>query len=150
MEVVNDIDEPFVEKEWIGQDKKYDWEKLPGYITCARHEVMEIPPDFLSRSCLPKPNLSVTEFFSCELLRLSSEIISSKINVWFNADRPNIGYDVMISRPIPSADFINRLDAASGQAWIGGANSIVDHQYNDGRDRLPLWIISFWKEVAWC
>ena len=147
---INDVDETFVEREWIGLNKKYEWAKLPAFVTNARHEIMAIPQNFLHNSGLPKPDVSVIEFLSCKLPRMSAEIISSKTKTWFSTDKPNIGYDLLISRSVPSAEFIGRLDEASGQAWFDGARSVVDHRFNDGRDRLPLWIISFWKEVVRC
>jgi hypothetical protein len=56
----------------------------------------------------------------------------------------------LISRPVPSPEFIRNLETVCGQAWLDGAKSIMDQRFNDGTDHLPLWTISFWKEVAWC
>ena len=111
---------------------------------------MAIPQKFYNGSGLPNPNLSVVKFLSSELPHVSAELIPSKTITWFSTDEPNIDYDILISRSVPSAEFINKLDAASGQAWFDGAKSIVDHRYNDGKDCLPLWTISFWKEVVRC
>ncbi len=45
-------------------------------------------------------------------------------------------------------EFIQSLEVAAGQAWLDGAKSVVDQRYNNATDRLPLWTISFWKEMA--
>ena len=39
---IDDVNEPFVEKEWIGQERKYDLAKLPAFVTDARREIMGI------------------------------------------------------------------------------------------------------------
>ena len=145
-----DDDELFEEKEWIGRGKKYDWANLPGCVTSAKNASLEIPEDFLCRAHLPPSNLSVANFLLFKLPRLSSEIISSKTSTWFSSDAPTADDNVLISRPVPSPEFINSLDAVYGQAWLDGTKLVVDQRFNDGTDRLPLWIISFWKEVAQC
>ncbi|PPQ73525.1 hypothetical protein CVT25_012435 [Psilocybe cyanescens] len=142
-----DDDEFFKEEEWIGKGKKYDWEKLPGYVTSAKNTSLKIPETFLHHAQLPQSNLSVADFLLFKLPQLSSEIISSKTSTWFSADKPTTN-NILVSRPVPSPDFINNLKAAYGQAWLDGAQSIVDQCFNDGTDHLPLWIISFWKAVA--
>ena len=32
--------------------------------------------------------------------------------------------------------------------WLDGAQSITDPRFNDGRERLPLCIVGFWREMA--
>ena len=46
------------------------------------------------------------------------------------------------------ADVVEALDKAFGQAWFDGVRSIADPRYNGGADRLPLWIITYWKDAA--
>lgn len=137
-----------------------DWERtdlidntatIPTSVIIASSKVAEIPQNVTSTQ-LPMANLSVIDFLSYELPRVSSELISSKIDVWFNREPPNISMDLdntLIRRSIPSHDFLKQLEVAFGQAWFDGAKSVVDQQFN-GKDRLPLWIISNWKEVARC
>ena len=111
--------------------------------------ILKIPKNF-EHCHLPAQNLSVAQFFSYKLPRVSSEIISCKVSTWFSIDKPNIDYNVLVSRPVPSAEFVKRLAEASGQAWLNGATSVVDQWFNDGMDRLPFWVITFWKEVVRC
>ena len=145
-----EVDKPFIEKDWIGRGKVYDATRIPIFVIMARSKAAEIPHNVISVQ-LPKTSLSVTEFLSCELPRVSSELISSKASVWFNPQPPNIPMDsTLLRRSIPSPIFLKQLEDASGQAWLDGAKSVVDQRFNDGKDLLPLWIISYWMEVARC
>jgi hypothetical protein len=118
------------------------------FVIMVKSKVADIPQNVISIQ-LPKTSLSVTEFLSCELPRVSSELISSKASLWFNPEPPNIPMDsTLFKRSIPSPDFLKQLEDVSGQAWFDGAKSVVDQRFNDGKDRLPLWIISYWREVA--
>ncbi|KAF8227707.1 hypothetical protein L208DRAFT_1379662 [Tricholoma matsutake] len=48
---------------------------------------------------------------------------------------------------IPLPAFLIQLEEAVSQAWLDGAKSVVDWRINDEADRLPLWIITFWREA---
>lgn len=145
-----DIHQPFIEKEWIGRGKIYNTTTIPIFVIMAKSKVAEIPQNVISVQ-LPKTSLTVTEFLSCELPRVSSELISSKASLWFSHEPPNIPMDsALLRRSVPSSDFLKQLEDASGQAWFDGAKSVVDQRFNEGKDRLPLWIISYWREVARC
>ena len=145
-----DFSKPFIEKDWIGAGQIYNMTTLPMFVIIARSKVTEIPQNVTSAH-LPEPNLSVIDFLSCDLPRVSCELISSKTAVWFSSEPPNIPMDsASLRRSIPSPEFLQQLEDASGQAWFDGAKSVVDQRFNDGKDRLPLWIISYWREVARC
>ena len=49
-------------------------------------------------------------------------------------------------RSVPNEDFLQELDSAFGQAWFDGARSIIDQRCNDAKERLPLWILTYWKK----
>lgn len=34
-----------------------------------------------------------------------------------------------------------------GQAWFDGAKSIIDPRYNQGTERLPMWVLNYWKKM---
>jgi hypothetical protein len=79
---------------------------------------------------------------------VSSEIISTKIQLWFSKKRPFDNFkDALLSRPVPPHNFVEQLDNALDQQWLNGAKSVTDQQFNDGMDTLPLWATTFWKEV---
>ncbi|KAF8167513.1 hypothetical protein B0H34DRAFT_854442 [Crassisporium funariophilum] len=141
-----DDDTPFVENNWIGQRKKYT--DVPAFVRWKHDKDLEIPPTSIKCANFPEPDLTVNEFITFNLPRISSEIISNKVGMWFSKDAPNIlNAQTVIDRSVPSPVFLNRLKEAAGQAWLDGAKSIIDWRFNDGADRLPLWIITFWKEV---
>jgi hypothetical protein len=80
-----DVYKPFIEKDWIGQGRIYNTTTLPAFVTIALSNVVEIPPNIASTQ-LPELNLSITDFLAFDLPRVSSELISSKTAVWFNAE----------------------------------------------------------------
>ena len=86
IELDNDV--PFIEKDWIGQGKKYT--EVPDFVRWKKDSDMEIPPDFLQKANFPKAELSVNEFLALKLPRISSEIISNKVARWFTKISPSI------------------------------------------------------------
>ena len=144
----NDWGAKFVEGDWIGVGKIYDDEKLPLVVRSAKRAALSIPETYLIKSHLPSTALGVADFIKRELPYVSSELISTKTAAWFSMDPPSINLDNFFSRSVPSAFFVGELERVFGQAWLDGAKSVVDVQFNDGRDRLPLWIIAFWRQVV--
>jgi hypothetical protein len=141
-----DEDVSFIEDDWIGQGKKYT--EVPDFVRWKKDSYMEIPFDFLQHANLPEPELSVKEFIALKLPRISSEIISDKAAKWFTDNYPSTSdSQILLRRSIPSPTFLTQLEKAVGQAWLDGAKSVVDWRINDGADRLPLWIITFWREA---
>ncbi|KAF8809165.1 hypothetical protein BYT27DRAFT_7210458 [Phlegmacium glaucopus] len=109
---------------------------------------MEIPLNFLQHVNFPEPKLSIKEFVTLKLPRISSEIISNKVARWFSNNPPsNSDPQILLQRSIPSPTFLTQLEDAIGQAWLDRAKSVVDWRVNDGVDCLPLWIIMFWREA---
>jgi hypothetical protein len=70
-----------------------------------------------------------------------------KAETWFSNDVPHMTLDRLKERPIPNEHFLEKLESAARQAWLNGAQSLVDHRYNDGCDRLPLCSVTYWKEM---
>ena len=137
----------FHEREWIDTGKQEHVDLLD-FVKSTREAARVVPDDVLRMVHLPSPNVLVVDFVAWELPRLSSEIISTKAETWFSKDSPSINIHILLSRPVPSEEFVKKLDIAYQQAWLDGAQSIVDYRFNDGSDRLPLWVISFWQKVA--
>ena len=130
--------------EWIGVGKKYTLD-VPQAVANAKNDQLRIPEAFQKN--IPSADLSVNDFLQLNLPTLSNEFISTKPHIWFNNEKPNTNPLCLMSRPIPTKFFLDRLHDAFGQAWLNGANSISDPQFNDSKDRLPLWCLSFWKEM---
>lgn len=118
---------------------------IPNYVHAAKVEMLIIPERFAV--IFPSPEKSVQEFLSIPYPPQSSELISSKVTSWFSHDAPVTDAICLLSRPIPSEDFITDLSKALGQAWFDGAKSIVDRRYNNDGERLPFWVISLWKQL---
>ncbi|KIJ59916.1 hypothetical protein HYDPIDRAFT_32656 [Hydnomerulius pinastri MD-312] len=136
---------PFISAEWIGKGKKYDTNILPSFVVDARFATTALPA--AQQSWIPSPSLSVSQILTLSLPAPSSTIVTVTAKRWFSEDRPDEDFTYLSSRPIPPNDVIKELEGAFGQAWLNGAQSMIDPRFNDGRDRLPLWVLTFWKEM---
>ncbi|KAG0694658.1 hypothetical protein DFH29DRAFT_755847, partial [Suillus ampliporus] len=132
--------------EWIGKGHKYDLKKLPQSVVFARSAALEIPQGHIHH--IPSRDLSVHDFLQLSLPAPSSTIVSVKVNCWFSHDPPDIDLSYLKTRPIPSECVLAEINSAISQAWLDGAQSLADPRYNDGRDRLPLWALTWWREFA--
>jgi hypothetical protein len=83
-----------------------------------------------------------------ELPQQSRTLVLSKPRSWYSRDFPTTDIGCLMSRPIPQKEFLSRLEEEAGQAWFDGCKSLLDPRYNDGSDRFPLWVLTFWKEMA--
>ncbi|KAF8797488.1 hypothetical protein BYT27DRAFT_7237241 [Phlegmacium glaucopus] len=146
-ELLNDNDGVFVESEWIKVGKIYGAPGFPDFVCAEKLARLAIPDEFIQLVKL-KQDISVTQFVTHELPRVSSEFITTKTDKWFSNDTPTENYTNLLTRPAPSREFLEVLDKVIGQSWLDGAKSIVDPRFNDGGDRLPLWAVTFWKDVV--
>ena len=147
---IDDFEAKFIAHDWIGVGRNYDLRTIPFSVILEKGRQTAIPDYFLHEAHLPAPNTSVKKFVAWILPRVSSEIISTKVQLWFSKRSPSNNLnlkDTLLSRPIPPYDFVEQLDNAVGQQWLDGAKSITDQRFNDGMEALPLWAIMFWKEV---
>ena len=74
---LEDINKPFIEKDWIGRGRIYNRTALPTFVIIAISKVIEMPPNVASTQ-LPKTNLSITDFLAFDLPRMSSELIPNR------------------------------------------------------------------------
>lgn len=150
--MIDDIDtdsmEPFDEQKWIGAGLKYDTLKLPYFVLSELEKWTTPPEDFLHSANLPSPNIHVSDIIGKELPRISSEIPITRPETWFSHNTPTIYPSILLTRPIPTHLFLNSLGDLLGQAWLDGAKSLIDPRINNGQDRLPLWVITYWKHVS--
>jgi hypothetical protein len=149
MEKIISLDDPppiFQKEEWVGLGKQFSRKDLPLYVIDAYSSSIAIPPS--QATLFPAENLSVSDLLKKVLPPRTAAIITSKLDTWFSKDAPQQNIDFLISRPIPSDDFIHNLKKLLLQAWLDGTQSIVDQRYNDGHDRLPLWIITYWNDMS--
>ncbi|KAJ7192803.1 hypothetical protein GGX14DRAFT_406017 [Mycena pura] len=138
-------DPPFNPADFVGSKKKYPSSDTPAAIQAALDAVLKLPA--AHASLIPGPNLPVTEFLKLSFPKKSNALLFSDPASWFSTDAPTTTVECLLSRPIPPRAFLNDLTKAVGQAWFDGCMSIVDHRYNDGRDRVPLWALTWWKAM---
>ncbi|KAF9034205.1 hypothetical protein BDZ89DRAFT_1111113 [Hymenopellis radicata] len=135
----------FKKAEWIGVNKQYPSDDVPLPVQWARQDLYTLP--WNARLLFPGPHLTPKQFTRFPLPPLSSAFITTKEWLWFSTDAPITDVSVLMRRPVPSDDYLTKLDRAFGQKWFDGAKSIVDPRYNDGRERFPLWVLAFWREM---
>jgi len=95
----------------------------------------------------PPDNTSVLQFIAVSLPDASKDMITVSPSIWFSLNSPTTNPICLLTRPIPDANFLKCLEDISGQAWFDGSKLIMDSRYNDGRDCLPLWTITFWRAM---
>ncbi|KAJ6608849.1 hypothetical protein B0H10DRAFT_2438833 [Mycena sp. CBHHK59/15] len=138
---------PFNPSAYIGKGKKFpaSSDALPE-VHAALADVLELPASHAS--LLPDRDTSIKDFLDLPLPRESAAFVFTKPDIWFSKDAPTGDFEVLRTRSIPSQTFLATLTSLVGQAWLDGCKSTVDPCFNDGRDRLPLWVLTFWKEMV--
>jgi hypothetical protein len=146
MDAIDDVTDIFEVNKWIGVGKKYPSSDTPRQVDEARQRTLAIPIEY--EAYFSPPNLPVLEFVMRPLPSQSSELITTKPEIWFSKDKPSTAVACLLARPIPPRLFLASLDKTFGQAWFDGAKSIVDQRFNNSTDRLPLWALTFWKMLS--
>ncbi|KAJ7814858.1 hypothetical protein B0H13DRAFT_2463640 [Mycena leptocephala] len=143
-----DDDKPFIADDWIGKGKEYS--DVPWEVIQAKNAVFALPPPVAGRLGIPAKNVPVTRFAALALPRQSSELAYGESQLWFSHDDAitDIGFLEDRTRNIPPRAVLDLLTRKAGQAWLNGAKSITDPRYNDGTDRFPLRVLTFWTEMA--
>ncbi|KAJ7433925.1 hypothetical protein B0H11DRAFT_1758325 [Mycena galericulata] len=140
---------PFTPEVFIGQQKKFpsgdaDDPQSRG-ARAALAQVLAVPNDITHQ---PHADLPIAEFVALELPEQSRAFVLTKPRAWYSPDLPTTDIACLMSRPIPPMDFLANLEKEAGQAWFDGCQSILDPRYNDGCDRFPLWVVTFWKDMG--
>jgi hypothetical protein len=113
----------------------------------ALAEVLAIPGHIRSLY-FPAADIPILEFVKLKIPQQNKTFVLSKSRTWYSSDVPTTDVACLMSRPIPPKEVLSRLEKEAGQAWFDGCKSILDPRYNDGRDRFPLWVLTFWKEMG--
>ncbi|RXW14026.1 hypothetical protein EST38_g11828 [Candolleomyces aberdarensis] len=147
-----DPDSRFDPAKWIGVGKQYpdeQCENIPFELRAAREEAFAIPPMF--KTWTPHLSMPISTLIQEDLPTISAELNMMKISQCFKRDIPTATtwkqLEVLDTRSIPSKATVNELEKASSQAWLDGNRSVSDPRYNNGEDRMPLWLVSFWKSL---
>ncbi|KAJ6600108.1 hypothetical protein B0H10DRAFT_2196455 [Mycena sp. CBHHK59/15] len=142
-----DDEKPFISDDWIGKGKSYSGD-LPGEVLQAKITAF-MPPE-PAVGLVPAGSLPVMEFAAIALPRQSSELAYGESRLWFSDDAPTTDIGVLKdrTRSIPPQAVLDLLGRKAGQAWLNGAKSVIDPRYNEGADRFPLWVLTYWMEMA--
>ena len=116
------------------------------HVLLEQKKSLTIPDAYLVH--FPAVDLPIAKFIQLQLPIQSTAIITTTTKNWFSKDSPQDDIMGLFTRPILSKDFLTTLSKAFGQAWLDGAMSITDCRYNDGRDQLPLWVLTMWQKMA--
>jgi len=135
----------FKESEWIGVGQKY--QDVPPEVSDECNRVLWVPELHFKQN-FPAFDTNVTQFIGLKFPEFSNRTPKMKISTWFSKDTPTTDPECLRMRHVPPKRVLTQLLSAFGQEWLDGAKSIVDPRFNDGRDRLPLWTIRFWKKMA--
>lgn len=136
---------PFVRADWIGTGKQFT-SALPQQVLAEKQRQLIIPDSYCTH--FPSPTVPVSQFIELNLPMQSTEIITTSTTLWFSKESVRDNIQILMNRPVSSREFLADLNDAFGQAWLDGAQSVVDWRYNDGRERFPLWVMSFWQKTA--
>ncbi|KAF7970334.1 hypothetical protein HWV62_24362 [Athelia sp. TMB] len=148
MPQIGDLDNPptFNKQEWIGQKKIYSQKNLPYFVVDACTQAFAVPQHEQWR--FPSRDITVLDLLRTRTPIRSSALNTTKPEAWFSNDPPNIDSEALFTHKIPSEGYLKKLEGMAGQMWLDGAQSIVDPRVNDGRGRLPLWVLRFWKQMS--
>ena len=97
---------------------------------------------------LPSEELPVLKFLDLQLSSQSAGFVTTQINTWFSHLASDEDFTYLFEQPIPPLECMEALDEAMPKAWLDGAQSIADLQFNNGQDQLPLWALAYWKEAS--
>ncbi|KAJ6538761.1 hypothetical protein B0H10DRAFT_2245563 [Mycena sp. CBHHK59/15] len=126
--LVVDDEKPFIADDWIGKGKSYSGD-LPGAVLQAKITAFTPPEPVVG--LVPAGNVPVMEFAAIALPHQSSELAYGESQLC-----------------IPPQAVLDLLGRKAGQAWLNGVKSVIDPRYNEGADRLPLWVLTYWMEMA--
>ncbi|TFK33332.1 hypothetical protein BDQ12DRAFT_727868 [Crucibulum laeve] len=115
-ESVIDLTEELSKSDWVGVGKLWS-DMLPMCVRLQKISQMSIPDTPIIAAAFPNSEVSVLDFLNWNLPPISS---------------------LLLSRPIPERDFVERLEITFGQAWLDGAKAVRDQRFNDGIDRFPF------------
>ncbi|KAL1751197.1 hypothetical protein FB107DRAFT_222515 [Schizophyllum commune] len=139
--------EIFDPSKFIGVGQTYPDSNVPDFISAEKKKLLDIPSSFIA-SHVPPGSTPVVDFVKLPIPRQSFEFTPVRVTDMFSSDSPNVDTKVLMTRTIPRVETLRALSTALGQAWFDGKKSIIDWRFNDGRDRLPFWAISFWYLIA--
>jgi len=140
-------DTPLFEKDkWIGRGRTYPKNpvEVPWEVASYCKALLVIPSEF-AEEAFPDNNIGVEAFLALKLPKVSFSVVHIQPDRCFRKLVPNQDAHCLLTRPIPSQGFVERLKGVFGQAILDGNISVEDPNFQGSR--LPLWSIQFWGEM---
>jgi hypothetical protein len=133
---------------WIGWGKKWPVDP-PGELIGALMDKLTVPQGAFSPRFPISPNIDVIKFVEMDLPTSTADFITVDEKLWFSCDEPITNVRVALDRPIPSRTVVETLlqQQHVGQFWLDGNQSFVDLRFNNGKDRFPIWILTFFQLI---
>lgn len=145
LDVEDEVIQLWRPEDWIGVGMTYP-DSPPACVLAARHETLRLLPSMAIYTL--SDNLPVTELLQTIHVSQSSSLISLKPHLAYSQLPPNVtDFSFLSTQPIPPQRWIEGLEASFNQAWFDGAQSVIHPTSKDAR--LPLAILTFWKDKAW-
>ncbi|RDB22778.1 hypothetical protein Hypma_009978 [Hypsizygus marmoreus] len=143
---VYDEPPPLDEQHWIGTGKFFpsDRSSIPPDLEGYYRGKLSIPDDF--RTCtFPHDKLTIDAFLNLSLPIQSYALVHPPTSTCFSLYPPNEDVNRLITRALPSRQFVNSMSKAFGQQLLNGSLSVEDPSYK--MSRLPLWVVQYWLDM---
>lgn len=145
LDIEDEVIQLWKPEDWIGIGMTYP-ESPPACVLAARFETLRLPPS-MAIYTLPE-TLPVTQLLQTIHVSQSSSLINLKPHLAYSRQPPSVtDLSFLSTQPIPPQRWIEGLEAAFNQAWFDGAQSVIHPTIKN--TRLPLAILTFWKDKAW-
>ena len=142
-----DLHSIFHPEEWIGKNKTY-----PGhadvslYIYNALLDTLNTPDSFQAE-ILPSSRLPISRFLEIRPPKEYHGLYTPNSTHWFSKSLPSNDLTFLLTWSIPPPALVDHLWSDCRQQWFDSAKSIIDPRFNNGTDCLPLWVITYWKQM---
>ncbi|KAJ7604607.1 hypothetical protein DFH06DRAFT_1386901 [Mycena polygramma] len=146
MEILDDSDDMTLlaawnPHEWISNGKQYH--DVPPVVQAARRSMLKIPDSFAKN--LPPKTMSISQLLQCDLPPASSDTMELDFD-FFSATEPTDNIEEILPfLGIPSPTMLDSMNAALGQAWFDGKNSI--RTWINPGVACPFWVVTYYREI---
>ncbi len=131
-------------EEWCNRGLRYPKDDTPEVVRNTERLIRRIPLPWTH--LLPSPKLPIAQLLDFTLPSQSAAMVVTPTTFEFSHELPIDNLGSCSTRPIPSRQYLEKLESNFGQAWFDGKKSIVDNRYK--ASRLPVQALSVWKEMA--
>ncbi|KAH9976018.1 hypothetical protein BGW80DRAFT_1295800, partial [Lactifluus volemus] len=120
---------PFVLEEWIGKGRQ-----LPNAIDTPsgleeHFSMLREVPDDIKHKCYPNTDLSIESFIKYQLPKRTYALPGLDALGCFNQREPNADLDMHTTLPLPSRQFVEKLDTHFRQATLNDMHSVINPAY---------------------